>query len=376
MVPATFHAVQDFPCAQSVLDLRQPRSLLYRDMRSFYPSIRLVAPFAAFGLLVAAAPAQLTSMPEPKGPEMETTRQEAKTERKQPGFFHRPSKKSPDEQLAYAAELRERGSLRRAANEYLAFVHQWHGNTNAPAAQFKAAAIIMERGKYERAFEEFQYLFLFFAGRFPYEEALDAQFKIANSILEDRHMAFFGLKGFTDPQPALPLFQQIARNAPYWKRAPEVQYRIGWILEETGNDADAVDAYAAVSQRYPASSFAGDAAYQRALCLRRISRSCPRDEAQCRDALSALASFLRDHPSHPGRPTAEKYRDELTEHLATMYYDRAVFYDRIARRPKSAVIAYRDFLQKFPLSSRANSVTERIAQLAALAEKMPGKKPQ
>ena len=64
------------------------------------------------------------------------------------------------------------------------------------------------------------------------EDALETQFKIANSILEQRHMAILGMKGFADPQPALPLFQQIARNAPFWKHAAEVQYRIGWITSQ------------------------------------------------------------------------------------------------------------------------------------------------
>lgn len=338
-------------------------------MYAFHPNLRFAAAIVLLGAASAMAPAQLTTAPDPKTPEMETTRQETKVERKHPGFFHRPAKDSPAAQLAYAADLKARGNLRRAANEYLALVHTWHGEPEAPTAQLAAATILMERGKYPRAFEEFQYLFVFFAGRFPYEETLDAQFKIANAILDERHMAILGLKGFTDPQPALPLFQQIARNAPFWKRAAEVQYRIGWIMEATGEDADAVDSYAAVTQRYPASPFAGDAAFQRALCLRRVSRSCPRDETQCRAALSALAAFLRDHPTHTGRAQAEQYRDELNEHLATMYYDRALFYDRIAHRPKAAVIAYRDFLQKFPLSAKAHSVTERIAELAALKEK-------
>lgn len=340
------------------------------------PSLRIAAAVVFLDIFALLAPGQMTTAPEPKAPEPDVMQQETKAERKTPGFFHRPSKDTAAAQLAYAADLKANGRLRRAANEYLAIVHAWHDSPEAPIAQFAAATIMMERGKYTRAFEEFQYLFTFFVGRFPYETALDAQFKIANSILEQRHMAFrtIGIRGFTDPQPALPLFQQIARNAPFWKHAAEVQYRIGWILEATGEDLDAVDAYAAVSQRYPASPFAADAAFQRALCLQRISKSCPRDEMQCRAALSAFASFLRDHPTHSGRAQAEKARDELNEHLAAMYYDRAVFYDRLARKPKAAIIAYRDFLQKFPLSAKAHSVTERIAELAALTEKDAGKK--
>lgn len=323
--------------------------------------------FAAI-LAVAAGPvlAQMGPGPEPSAPLPESAGKEEKIERKQPGIiFNRPAKDTPAGQLAYASGLKAAGKHGSATGEYLALVHEWHGSPEAPTAQFEAANLFLERGRLSRAFDEFQYLFVFFPGRFPHEAALDAQFRIANAVLEERHMALFGLKGFTDPQSALPMFRQLARNAPFWKHAAEIQFRIGWILDETGEDADAVDAYAAVMQRHPASPFAADAALRRALCLRRLSGSRPRDETQRRAALSAFAAFLRDYPQHAGREQAEAHRDELTEELAAMYYERAIYYDTVARKPRSAAIAYRDFLQKFPLSAKAQYATERLAELTA-----------
>lgn len=332
--------------------------------------------FAAV-LAVAAGPvsAQMGPGPEPSAPLPESSGKEEKIERKQPGIiFNRPAKRTPAEQLAHAARLKDAGSHGSATDEYLALVHEWHGSPEAPTAQFEAANLFLERGRLSRAFDEFQYLFEFFPGRFPHEAALDAQFRIANAVLEERHMAFFGLKGFTDPQSALPMFRQLARNAPFWKYAAEIQFRVGWILDATGEDADAVDAYAAVIQRYPASPFAADAALRRALCLRRLFESRPRDESQCRAALSAFAAFLADYPKHSGREQAETCRNELNEKLAAMYYDRAVYYDTIVRKPKSAAIAYRDFIQKFPLSAKAQSATERLAELTATQAENAAKK--
>jgi outer membrane protein assembly factor BamD (BamD/ComL family) len=338
-------------------------------MRSLRTWLRRGIAVALLAVAAGGVSAQITTAPEPRAPDLETARQADAIERKEPGILlNRPSKDTPAEQLGYAAGLKAAGKFRSATGEYLALVHEWHGSAEAPAAQFEAAALFMQRGKLARAFDEFQYLFNFFPGRFAHEAVLDAQFRIANAILTERHMAFLGLNGFTDPQAALPMFQQIARNAPFWKHAAEVQYRVGWILEETGEDLDAVDAYAVVAQRHPDSPFAAEAAFRRALCLRRVSLSCPRDETQCRAALSAFAAFIRDYPQHKGREQAESVREELSEKLASMYYERAIFYDTIARRPKAAAIAYRDFLQKFPLSAKAPAVTERIAELAAMAQ--------
>ena len=54
--------------------------------------------------------------------------------------------------------------------------------------------------------------------------------------------------------------------------------------------------------------------------------------------------------------------------LARMYLEKAEFYDRIAKRPRSAIIAYSDFVRQFPLSKERKWVDERIAVLQQILD--------
>jgi outer membrane protein assembly factor BamD (BamD/ComL family) len=322
---------------------------------------------AAVCLAVALpSPAQMSNngMGRPGEEEPALSKKEpGKSERKTPGFFHRPSRDDSASQLRYADGLRAVGKLRRATNEYLALVHEWHGSAEAPRAQLEAARLLLQRGRHARAFEEFQYLVDHFSGQFPYGEALDAQFRIANVILADRHLDWFGLKGFADPQAALPFLTKLVRNAPSWERAGEVHFRIALVHETIGELPEATDAYATVMHRHAASEFAPEAAYRRALCLEQMAKDSPRDESQCRAALSAMAAFIRDFPTHHARAEMDALLATRRERLAGMYYDRARFYDAIEKRPRSAIVAYEDFVANCPASEHMGDALKRLIEL-------------
>lgn len=288
--------------------------------------------------------------------------------RKEPSIFLRPAKKNASDQLAYAEALRVQGEQRKAARHYRALVHTWHDAAEAPAAQFFYAKLLMARGKYVKAFEEFQYLMDHYVGHFPYDEVLNAQFRIANHVRTARRLAVFGWAGFAAPERALPLFEQIVENGPRWERAPEAQYYVGLIHEQGGDDEAAVKAYETLRQRYPDSDFAVSASLRSALCLWRTALESRRDETAYWHALAALEGFLRQHPEHEGVARVRDYRDQVVERLAGMYYERAVYYDRTAQRPEAALIAYEDFLRRFPSSRRAAEVQTRAEALRKKVE--------
>lgn len=283
-------------------------------------------------------------------------------ERKSPGWFHRPEKATAEEQLEYADGLLASGRVKAALKAYYDVVCTWHESPQAPAAQFAYAKLVEGRGDAIEAFTEFQYLIDHFSGRFPFDEILDRQFRLANTVMTRPHGRFlFG--GYTAPEQALPLFEQIVKNGPRWKRASEAQFYIGVINEDNEEYDDAIKAYEEVQVSYPDSAQADEASFRRAQCLYTLANDSPRNEPCYRDALSALAMFERDHPSSPRAETARKLLDELKERLANLYFERAVFYDRKARRPKAAIIAYADFIRNFPASDLATQASERIDAL-------------
>jgi tetratricopeptide (TPR) repeat protein len=286
-----------------------------------------------------------------------------RAEQKKRGMFHRPAKDAASEQLAYAKRLQDEKSLRAARSAYNDLVHHWHHAPEAPQAQLQVARILYEQGKYEKSFKAFQYLIDHFSGRLQYNEILEYQLKIANQVMGDRWGDILFLPGFEAPERALPLLNKLVMNAPNWDKTAAVRLTIGMIHEELKDYESAVSAYEAVEQ-YPAEEDVSEnAAFRKATCLYTLSEKSPRDEKRCRTALSALASFLARHKTSERQAEIEGYLESLQLRLATMYYDRALFYDTISKRPESALIAYRDFLKKFPASDRAQYVFARMDAL-------------
>jgi outer membrane protein assembly factor BamD (BamD/ComL family) len=171
------------------------------------------------------------------------------------------------------------------------------------------------------------------------------------------------------PERALPMFEKIVENAPSWKRSAEAEFNVGMINEEMKEYEAASIAYETVERRYRNGDLAKDAAFRRAHCLYLAAKQTPRDEKGYRNALSALTVFVRSYPGNKDAETARNYLDEMKESLAGMYYERADFYDRIAKKPEAAIIAYNDLIRNFPSSDKAQRASERIEQLKTQLEK-------
>jgi outer membrane protein assembly factor BamD (BamD/ComL family) len=287
--------------------------------------------------------------------------------KKRPSFFRRPSKKTSAEQLVYAQALQKDGRKSKAIAEYQALVHQWHDAKEAPVAQLACAELLEETGYFFRAFNEYQYLMENYAGRFPYKKALEHQFSIANHLRTERVTRFLVFKG-TSPSRALPLYRKIVRNAPNWEKTSTAQFYVGWIHEQMRDYELAVGAYETAQYRYPKSAMAPRAAFRRAVCLHWLADRGRTDEGRLRAALAAYASFVRDHPKDRHVSEATKCLQELKQRLAAMHYKRALFYDNIAKRPRSALIAYTQFVRRFPLARDADRARDRIAALKTRLE--------
>jgi outer membrane assembly lipoprotein YfiO len=293
---------------------------------------------------------------------------ETRPERKHTGFFRHPAKETAATQFEYAKSLSDKGKKSAAMKQYNALVCKWGGSPEAPKAQYEYASLLEETGHQKQAFDEFQYLVDFYVGRFPYEDVLDHQFRIANYFMTTRRARWlFG--GFKAPERALPMFEKVVANGPNSKRTPEAQFYIALINEEMGELETAASAYETALRRYRSSSLAPEASFRRAQCLYHMADKTPRSEEGYRDALSALAMHIRDYPNDRNRETAQKYLDELKEKLADIYYNIAVFYDKITRKPQAAVIAYNDFIRNFPTSDRTEEATKRVDQLEMEMEK-------
>ncbi|MEI6807184.1 MAG: tetratricopeptide repeat protein [bacterium] len=298
----------------------------------------------------------------------------AAPEKKLPSMFAQPKKKTSADQLAYAASLRDTGKNQEAARQYSALVHKWSSSPEAPTAQLEYARLLEKKGDYADAFEEYEYLIHNYTGSFQYSDILESEFRIANCIMTTR-LKFLGiLPGSAGYETALPLFEKIVLNGPEWSGTPQAQFNIGWINEQIKSYDLAAAAYEMVQQNYPKSKFAATAAFRQGACLYQISRERPNEERSLQVLRTHLQKILRNYPDHELASEAAAYLDEVSRQLADITYDRALFYDKGAS-PKAALIAYTDFVRKFPDSAKAKRARIRIEQLETGTGKIPASQP-
>lgn len=279
-------------------------------------------------------------------------------------WYRKPSRPTEFEQEKLAYEYYQDSRLRKAANAYQAQVYAWPDSTRAAAAQLALAKIQQKRGKYEAAFKEYQYLVDNYPGQFSYPEVLDLQFQIASYLMHAKVGKWLLLPGFSAPERATPLFDQIIRNAPSWEKAPEAQFNIGRIHEMNGEEEEAIAAYEVLQNRYADGTWAQQAAFREASCLYRLSDQRRNDENALNAARAALAAFIRAYPASPDVATAETCLRTLNTRLATLVYERARYYDRLANKPEAALQAYEDFVKNFAHSDLAEAARTRIGELS------------
>ena len=314
-------------------------------------------------LIASTAPAADDEWSKPESPTIQA--------RKRRSILTRASKDTAAEQLRYAGELRDSGRTRRAIRAFDAVVRTWPDSPEAPLAQLAEARLFDQRGKFARAFDEYQYLIDQYAGRSPYLDIVGHQFELADKVRRARHAKILFMPGYTTPEKAIPLYETIARNAPTWDRTPEAQYIVGSIQEESGDYELAISSYETVQILYPRAGHAADAAFHQAECAYRISQSSPNDEAACQEARLALSRFVHDHPDHADIAKAREQLVRIEAREAAFLYEKARFYDKLSKKPEAALTLYRDFVKRYPESDRAPDIRERIAVIESHTGKLP-----
>lgn len=286
-------------------------------------------------------------------------------ERRTPSIWHRAQKRNPADQLAFARALRDRGELPRAGKQYLALIHKWHDSDEAVTAGLELAEVLDKRGYIEESFDEYQYVLENFVRGYDYRDVLQKQMNLAKSVLDRKTHVFWMIPTSGNLERALPLLERVALNGPGSSFAAEANYDVGWIQEKLEEYELAVEAYETVRHVYPSSEYATDAEFRKGKCLYLIARENRRDEFSAQLARAHLRKILETYPGHEMAGVTAGYLREMEGRLAQVCYSRAAFYDRRGKHPMSALLAYRDFLNKFPKSGMAGKASERVAALEA-----------
>lgn len=287
-------------------------------------------------------------------------------------LFNRPAKKTSADQWAYVQSLRKAGKTRAAARQALALRLFWPASPEAPQAQWLYARLLDERGHPAESFDAFQYMFDHYAGHFEFSELVSVQHRLAHEVMESRVGHFLFIPGFAAPEKAIPLYEKIAENAPEDPRTAEALLNIGKAHEFNFRYDEAVEAYFKAMNRFPDTEAADEAAFRQAVCHVALADDEPNDQRALATARAACALYLRDHTAESEeRSLMEADLRRLESRQAGFDYALGLYYEKTLKRPDSAVIAYKTFLERHPADFRAPEVRGRLAALEAKTPKEP-----
>lgn len=285
--------------------------------------------------------------------------------------FLKPAKDTPSDQLAYARSLRDRKSW-RTDRHYRALAASWPNSPEARDALVERARALDARGKREKASEAYGEALDRFPAGVPYDEFVERQYALAQEVLQSRAAPWlFG--GFPTPERAIPILEGVLKRAPQAAYAPKAQFQIAEAYEKIGDLEMALPSYGLVLSLYPETEWARKAAFNRALVLSELSRKAPNDRKLSEDAWHALTFVMQRFPDDPDMDRARELLATTQERRIRQAYRVALYYDRTLKKPSSALIAYRVFLERFPDAPQAGDVRLRIAELLSMTAQKEGK---
>ena len=283
---------------------------------------------------------------------------------------------TPAQQWAMAMKFHKQKKLKKTQKQLEYLVFRWPHSKEAPLAQRVIADILYANGALKDAFDAYQYLIDNYSSRMKdYNSVLNNQFDIALKIMKKRRMTWmFG--GYTTPERAVKLFEQIIRNGAQWEKAPEAQFLIGKAQEEDHEYELAIVAYSTLTFRYPSSEFAEEATWRKIKCLQALHKKYENSPEILDRYLVATTYYLLTYNKGKYNNDVRLLRNELYEIKAKSVFSKANFYAKKAdpRQPKAAILYYKKMLDEYPKSKLVPLAKERIAQLEIKIKKREEKR--
>jgi outer membrane protein assembly factor BamD (BamD/ComL family) len=102
-----------------------------------------------------------------------------------------------------------------------------------------------------------------------------------------------------------------------------------------------------------------------------MAEESPNDAEALEQAWAAVVMYLNTYPQGENREVATAYRDTLLRRRAEEAYQKAVFYDKVARKPVAALESYEEFTRNFPNSEWTSLAQARMDALSRTEENAP-----
>ena len=276
---------------------------------------------------------------------------------------------NPADQLKIGQELEAKKKYRNAIGAYRRVIVRWPLSSSAQDARMGLAECYGAIGYHYKAFQTYQELIQKHPNTPHFDEVLQRQFEIGNLFLAGERQKAWGIRWFPSLERTVEVYEQVVKNGPYSKVAPEAQFRIGLAYEKERDYLAAVHAYEKLLERYPKLPLAEAAQFQIGWEYKKESQRAEYDQNAANQAIAAFTDFLLRYPQSDKIPVAEQYLTAMKAEQARGLFHIGQFYEK-NHFYKSAIIYYNDVIEKNPESNWATQAKEKLAKLTPLvAEK-------
>jgi outer membrane protein assembly factor BamD len=278
--------------------------------------------------------------------------------------------KNPKDQLDVAQKYQGNKDYGNAIAAYRRLIKRWPQSSAAQDARFGLAESLLARGYLYKSFKEFQALLTKHPNTERFEEVLDRQYQIGNLFFSGARDKVWGVKMFPSLDKAVEIYEQVVKNGPYSKAAPDAQLRIGLTREKQKQYVEAVRAYEKLVERYPKLPQAEAAQFQIGYAYMQEAGRSEYDQNAANQSIAGFTEFLVRYPKSEKAGLAEQYRSGLSEEQAKGLFRIGQFYEK-RKAYRSALIYYSEVIAKNPQSDWANAAQLKIARLTPATSPPP-----
>jgi len=272
------------------------------------------------------------------------------------------AKDTPQEQLDYAVSFYKEHNYKMCLREFKKLIKYYALSKQAPTAQYYIGRIMEDLGSPYEAFKAYQKVIDLYPYTESVDEVIEREFKIGDAFFSGKKLKILGPWKISANDKAIEIFKTVADNAPYGKYADAAIFKAGLLYKKILDYDNAVMMFKKLIDDYPDTKFIDKARYQLAECSKRMSLKSDYDQTPTIVARKEFEDFVEKHPESSMSGEARKIILKLKNREAENAYNIAKFYES-RDIPESAVIYYRDIVQKYPDTEWAKKAQGRLNEL-------------
>jgi len=268
-------------------------------------------------------------------------------------------KDTPEEQFKWAMEFFKDRDYKRAAEEFVRLTAHFKDSDLAPEAQYYAGLSYEKKEKYYPAFKAYQETVDIYPYTKRIDDIIEREYNIGRILYKKHSGKLMGKEIMTDLERAMEIFEKVRENAPFGEYADKAQFMIGECFKKSGQYVDAAEAFQKLQEEYPESKLADTARYEMAETRYLASLKSDYDQELTDEAIKGFESVAKSKKGISIAQKAEKKVLLLEDKKAESLFKTAKFYES-QKHYKSAVIYYKDILEKYPGSSFGKLARENL----------------